>query len=398
MSNLLLANSEKPHRSTAPVTQAPVVLHARVVTGSGGGPDKTILNSPRFLAPYGYEALCAYMRPPGDPGFDELARRAATWGAELIAVDDRGPADFRILKRLLAICRERRVTIWHGHDYKSNLFGLLLRRHWPMRLVTTVHGWVKFTRRTPLYYGIDRFCLRRYERVICVSDDLRESCLKAGAPSYRCLVIDNAIDTQEYSRQYSVEEAKRKLGRRTDRLLLGAVGRLSEEKGFDRLILAAHRLIEQGFDLELVIVGEGDARRKLTCLIEKLGRQDRIHLVGFRADTIAWHQAMDVFVLSSLREGLPNVVLEAMALETPVVATRIAGVPRLVQHQKTGLTIEPDDAQQLTSALAEVLANAELRKTLAAAGRKVIEEQFSFSRRMEKIRAVYDDVLHGPRR
>jgi glycosyltransferase involved in cell wall biosynthesis len=120
--------------------------------------------------------------------------------------------------------------------------------------------------------------------------------------------------------------------------------------------------------------------------------------LGFRTDTIDWYQAMDVFVLNSLREGLPNVVLEAMALETPVVATRIAGVPHLVHHNETGLLVEPDDVNQLTSALAELLANRELRKTLAAAGRRTVEEQFSFSRRMEKIRAVYDDVLHDPRR
>ena len=137
----------------------PVVFDARVITGSGGGPDKTILNSPRFLEPLGYRMLCGYLTPPGDPGFADIERKAAKYGAPLFAVADRGPTDWRIVPKLLKICREENVAIWHGHDYKTNAFGLLLKQFWPMRLVTTLHGWVKQTSRTPMYYRIDRLCL-----------------------------------------------------------------------------------------------------------------------------------------------------------------------------------------------------------------------------------------------
>jgi glycosyltransferase involved in cell wall biosynthesis len=390
---MLTAEIQSRSASPAPGAQAPVVLHARVVTGSGGGPEKTILNSPRFLAPYGYRAVCAYMRPAGDAAFEQLVRRAEAADAELLAVDDRGAADFRVLKQMLQVCREQNVAIWHGHDYKSNLFGLMLRRFWPMRLVTTVHGWVRFTRRTPLYYAIDRLSLRCYERVICVSEDLRDACVKAGVRQDRCLLIENAIDTQEYIRRHSTEEAKQRLGLRPDRMLFGAVGRLSPEKGFDRLIAAIHRLVERRFDVDLVIIGEGDARPELSSQIQQLGLADRVRLLGYRSDTADWYEAMDVFVLSSLREGLPNVVLEAMALETPVVATRIAGVPRVIRDGENGLLVEPGDVNQLTAALAGLLAAQEKRSAFAAAGRRTVEESFSFSRRMEKIRAVYDELL-----
>ena len=97
-----------------------------------------------------------------------------------MSVPDRGPWDWRVVTQLLAVCRRERVGIWHGHDYKSNALGLVLRRFWPMRLVTTVHGWVQHTRRTPLYYAIDRLCLPRYESVICVSPDLYDECLARG--------------------------------------------------------------------------------------------------------------------------------------------------------------------------------------------------------------------------
>src|SRR5262249_30979458 len=110
------------------------VLEARVVCGSGGGPDKTILNTPRFLTAAGYHTLCAYMHPPGDPGFAQLRHKALAWQAPLLSVPDRGPWDWQVVWHLLQICRRERVSIWHGHDYKSNALGLLLGRFWPMRL------------------------------------------------------------------------------------------------------------------------------------------------------------------------------------------------------------------------------------------------------------------------
>ncbi len=104
----------------SPARTKPVVLDVRVVTGTGGGPDKTILNSPRFLEPMGYRNICAYMHPPDDPGFEVLRRRAEAWSAPLLAIPDRGPWDWRVVKELLAVCRREKVAIWHGHDYKSN--------------------------------------------------------------------------------------------------------------------------------------------------------------------------------------------------------------------------------------------------------------------------------------
>jgi glycosyltransferase involved in cell wall biosynthesis len=371
----------------------PVVLEVRVVSGSGGGPDKTVLNSPRFLAHAGYPTLCAYMHPPGDPGFEQLRAKAALWQAPLLSVHDRGPWDWRVVPQLLNICRREKVAIWHGHDYKSNALGLLLRRFWRMHLVTTVHGWVHQTRRTPLYYWVDRLSLPCYERVICVSDDLRERCLACGVPAERCVLIENAIDTAQFARRLSVAEAKQRLGIPAGRFLIGAVGRLSAEKGFDLLIRAAARLLSQGHDLELYVIGEGDEKTALQALISELGVGERVRLLGYRADTIELYQAMDLFALSSLREGLPNVLMEAMALEVPVVATRIAGVPRLVRDGENGLLVEAGDVQGLARALGRLWNDAAMRDRLGRAGRQTIERSYSFAVRMQKVRATYDQLL-----
>jgi glycosyltransferase involved in cell wall biosynthesis len=368
------------------------VLDVRVVTEAGGGPDKTILNSPRFLTEL-YRNLCAYMHPPGDAGFETLRAKARQWQAPVISVPDRGPWDWRVVVHLLDVCRREGVAVWHGHDYKSNALGLLLRRFWPMRLVTTVHGWVKHTRRTPLYYRVDRFCLPRYERVVAVSPDLYEASVAAGVTRDRCVLIENGIDADEYRRRTPSTDAKRRTGLPPGRLVVGAVGRLSEEKGFDVLIRASEPLWREGLDFELWIVGTGVERQRLEKLIANSGRGDRVRLLGYRADMIDLYHAMDVFALSSLREGLPNVVLEALALEVPVLATRVAGVPRLVRDGVEGLLAEPGDEGELTVGLRRLLRDADLRLRLAGAGRKSVEERYSFRARMEKMRAVYDEVL-----
>ena len=387
-----VSDSLGPARTAEPPA-VPVVLDARVVTGAGGGPDKTILNSPRFLEPLGYRMVCAYMHPPDDPGFEVLREKAAKYNAPLVSIPDRGAWDWRVVTEALAVCKRERVTVWHGHDYKTNALGLLLNRMWPMRLVTTVHGWVRHTRRTPLYYRIDQLCLPRYERVICVSDDLLEACLAAGVPAKNCVLLENGIDASEYSRQRSVAEAKAVLGLPTTGFVVGAVGRLSGEKGFDVLIRSIHALVSRGLDVRLLIVGEGSERANLERFARELHLGDRVRLAGWQADVRGHFEAMDAFALSSLREGLPNVLLEAMALEVPVVSTRVNGVPRLVQDGRNGFLVHAGDLDGLTTALSGLLRNDGLRELFRAAGRRTVETRYSFATRMQRLKRLYDELL-----
>jgi glycosyltransferase involved in cell wall biosynthesis len=371
----------------------PVVLDTRVVCGSGGGPDKTILNSPRFFANTGYRMLCGYMHPPGDPGFEVLKQKAERWQAPILSVPDRGPWDWRVAQVFLDICRRERVDIWHGHDYKSNALGLLLRRVWPMRLVTTVHGWGVQDKRTNWYYRIDRMCLRRYEKVICVSEDLHDECIAAGVPRQSCVHVTNAINLHEYSREMTRADAKKRLGIDPRRLVIGAVGRLSAEKAFDLLIRAAAQLLQRHFDVELVIVGDGDQRALLQDLIATLGCGERVRLLGYQSSPKTTYEAMDIYALSSLREGLPNVVLEAMAMDVPVAATRVAGVPQLIRDRDNGLLIEPGDVGALTCALQELFENPELRTRLAQSGRRTVTTSYDFERRIKRLSDLYDRLL-----
>lgn len=371
---------------------APLVLHVRVVSESGGGPEKTILNSPRYLPELGYQAECAYLYPPNDPGFEAIRERAVRSEAPLHPLPDRGAFDFGVVRSLGRLCRERNVQIWHAHDYKTNAIGLLVRRFHPMKLVTTVHGWVKHTKRTPIYYWIDRRCLPWYDRVICVSEDLRDVALKAGVRSDHCVVIDNAIETADYERTLSPAAARRQLGLPVDVPLVGSVGRLSEEKGYHHLVDAVARLHDAGNPVHLAIAGDGDARPALERQIQEQRFPERFHLLGYQADPPLVYQALDVFALSSLREGLPNVLLEAMSSRLPVVATTVGGVPNLITHNETGLLVSPGNVSGLAAALESLIGNTQWKQQLADSAYQLVEARYSFRRRMEKVAAVYNQL------
>jgi len=383
-----------PPRPEAPAGRD-VVLHTRVVTETGGGPDKTILLSHAFLKDSPYWLAAAYMHPPDDDGFQVIRARAAQYECPLIDVTDRGPLDRSVVRQMLELCRHYDVKIWHGHDYKSNLIGLLLRPFHNMKLVTTVHGWVRHTTRTPLYYAVDRLCLPHYDHVMCVSQDLHDRARKVGTPEDRCTLLRNAIDHEAFTRIYPAKQSplRREMKTPDGRLIIGAVGRLSVEKNFTDLIRSVGQLANEGHDLELWIAGVGDQQSLLKELTDHLNLQDRVKLLGFRSDLIELYHAMDLFVLSSLREGLPNVVLEALAMEVPVVSTRVAEVPGVLTDGKTGLLCPVGDRDPLTDAIRTAVSDPSLRASLAQAGRQLIEREFTFARRMQRVRAIYDSVM-----
>ena len=385
-------NSADSINTAPPDPAAPMVLHVRVVTGTGGGPEKTILNSPRFLARSGYQSRCAFLHPPDDEGIHEIARRGCRAETDIIAIPDRGPIDWRSIRELLRLCRRHRVAIWHGHDYKSNVIGLMLRRLQRMRLVTTAHGWGAIIGRVPTYNRIDMAVLPYYERVICVSRDIADRCHAANVPNERITIIENAIDLEQYQPDDSPLAARATFGVPAERFLIGAAGRLSPEKGFDRLITAVARLRDQDHNVGLVIAGDGPERPRLEALIASQREPNRYKLLGHQSDLSPLYNAIDLFALSSLSEGLPNVLLEAMAMSRTVVATRVGGVPQLIHDNEHGLLIPPDDPPALAAAIERLLRDQELRGQLGERARNLMEQKFSFANRMERIVQTYKSL------
>jgi glycosyltransferase involved in cell wall biosynthesis len=180
------------------------------------------------------------------------------------------------------------------------------------------------------------------------------------------------------------------LRRRAGSLVVGAVGRLSEEKGFLLLIEAVERCIERGLDLELWIAGEGEEQERLEARMRASKHAERFALLGFQKDTLGLFEAFDLFALSSLREGLPNVVLEAMALEVPVVATRSGGMGAFGRDGVDMRLVGVGSVDELQRGIEELARDPALRAKLARAARERIERELSFTQRMRKMVALYD--------
>lgn len=367
------------------------MAHLRVVAGTGGGPEKTILNSPRFIRHHGYDAQVVYLCAPDPTIQQSLRTRAEKLECPLTLIEDHGMRDVSVIKKLLRFMRQERIELLQTHDYKSNVLGLILRRFHKMHLVSMLHGWTDTTGRMPLYIAIDKKCLPWYEKLICVSEDLVDECKKLRIPDRKIQLVHNAIDLATFTRTTPKELAKREIGVEENAPLIGMVCRLSPEKGIIEAIAMVSRLNAQGKRVQLWVAGDGPFRPHIEKEIASRGLGEQVRLLGQLSDTRMFYQAMDTFLLNSIREGLPNVVLEAMALEVPVVATRVAGVPSLIRPNRTGWLIEPGDERALDASVLESLVP-EFGREKSQAARELIEQEFSFDQRMRKVAVIYDSL------
>ena len=187
------------------------------------------------------------------------------------------------------------------------------------------------------------------------------------------------------------------LGYAPDEVVIGAVGRLEQEKRFDLLIEVFGRLQATYPHARLAIVGEGSLRPDLERVISEHHLESSVRLLGHRTDVVALHHAFDVFVQSSEREGTPNAVLEAMAMETPLVATSVGGTGELVTDGVHGLLVPRNDADRLLGALERVLGDPAAALSRAAAARARVLTDLSFERRMRRIEDIYDELMAEPR-
>jgi glycosyltransferase involved in cell wall biosynthesis len=210
-----------------------------------------------------------------------------------------------------------------------------------------------------------------------------------GLPLGRIVTVRNGVDLGEFYRE-SAASTKSSTGL----LVIGAAGRLEAMKGFEYLIAAVRELQELGIEFELRIAGIGSRQRDLEREVKSLGLDRKARFLGQVSDMAAFYRSVDVFALPSVStEGLPLVVLEAMAMGLPVVATRLAGAPEVIEDGVNGLLVPPGDAPALARALSLLAADGELRRRLAMAGKSDVRHRFSVERVATEVTRVYRTVL-----
>jgi glycosyltransferase involved in cell wall biosynthesis len=327
------------------------VLELRCVRGPGGGPEKTILNGAAQADPNRLRVS----RNSADPAF-RVNRSAFKLGLDYVEVRERHPFAVEIVRALQQLVRQRTIHIVHAHEYKTDFLALVLGRLEGIIPVATVHGWTGNTRREKVYYALDRRLLSAFPRVIAVSDQIRRELTRYGLRDSKICTIRNAIDVDRFRRiPERRAQARAALGITSSQVAVGAVGRLEQQKRFDVLLRALVVIRQKRPDAELWIAGEGSCRQHLQNLARDLGLGGACHFLGHVDDVVDLHHALDVFVQSADYEGTPNAVLEAMALETPILATNVGGTAELLDEGIHGRLVPPGSPDTLGQALLDVL-------------------------------------------
>lgn len=372
------------------------VLELRSVWGTGGGPDKTILNGTRMTDPSKFAITVCYIRDKRDTVFT-IDRRAREMGLDYVEVLERNSFDWAIWPALRRLVREREIQIVHSHDHKTDAVTWLLAKAEPIIPLATAHGFAGRSRNELIYYAIEKRLLATFPKVIAVSQPIKAELVRTGSAAERVVVINNGIDPRAFKRDPSRRSAVRaELGLEPDAFVVGAVGRLEDEKRFDILIEAIADLRTRHPQVVLVIVGEGSLRAPLEKQISMLGLATGVRLAGHRTDVADQHAGFDVFVQSSEREGTPNAVLEAMALESPVVATDVGGTGELMQDGVHGFLIPKHDRQAIISAIERTLLDPGGSAVRTSAARRRVETDLSFAERMRKVERVYEELVESP--
>ncbi len=307
-----------------------------------------------------------------------------------------GRMDGRTVFRIRRFLRREGIGVLHTHGYKSNLYGLAASAGMRVGKVATCHNWLGDDIKMKSYARLDKLFLRRFDRVVAVSDTIREELASAGIPSHRLVTISNGIDLERFQRRAAAEDVRAELGIREGCRVIGTVGRLSEEKGHTYLLQAAHDPALEGRDLVLLIVGDGPLRAGLEEQAAGKGKgpPDMI-FTGTRTDVDRLYGLMDVFVLPSLTEGLPMALLEAMASKRPVVATRVGGVPQVIEDGFSGRLVDPANAGALAEAIRGILVDPEGGRRMAEKAYATVRERFSAEAMVQRYLDVYGEVMRA---
>jgi glycosyltransferase involved in cell wall biosynthesis len=337
------------------------ILH---LIDSGGvyGAERILLYLAREQQRIGDEPILGSISRPGTAQ-TALEALASAWGVPVVPIRIGSRPTPGVIRTLLAHARSLRIDILHSHGYKANILLGPLPRKVRGPMVSTLHGWTGGRRFSALwlYERMDVWAIRRVDRVAVVADSMLKLPALARIGPSRRRVIENGIPPLEARlADLAAGSAAMLPARVTDLVRRGptliAIGRLSAEKGFGILIEAFARARAAGAsDFQLVIVGEGSQRGMLTEQIEALGLQETVVLAGYLegAERLLEHAAG--FVMSSLTEGMPLVLLEAMQWRVPMLATAVGAIPELLDHGKRGLLVIPGSVEALTGGLRQLM-------------------------------------------
>jgi glycosyltransferase involved in cell wall biosynthesis len=342
-------------------------------------------------------------------GEDSMAFVADDLSVPVVRIDELGREisplrDLIATLRLARLIRRERPDILHTHTAKAGTVGrvaaLLAGRKGPPIVVHTFHGHVLRgyfgPLRSLLFRLLERWLAGRTTVLIAVSPQVRDDlvALHVAAPE-RFVVIRLGIELDERvaGPQDGRLESRRYLGIPPDRFAVGWIGRMTAVKRTDDVLVAFQRLRDGGVDACLCMVGDGPDRAQLERRAHELGIVKDTLFLGYQEDVAPFYAAFDALVLPSSNEGTPVSAIEALAAGRPVVATRVGGVPDVVQEGEDGFLVEPGATDELADRLAQLAGDPALRERMGEAGRQRVLPRYAVERLVDDVDRLYRSLL-----
>jgi len=367
-----------------------LILH---LTGSPffGGPERLMLGLAQSLPESCRSAFALFADHGSSRAF---GRQLLDQGMETTTLTYDTPQLPAMVRELTSRLREWDVDVLCCHGYKADLVGLMAARRAGVPAIAMSHGWTAETWKVRVYEALDRACLRRMARVVCVSAGQAEKVRRAGVRPDRGTVIRNAVRAERFDR---VDPADRQVLEgmfpHAPARIIGSAGRLSPEKGFDMLVEAAAIVARSDPGAGFVHFGDGPLRQAIRRRIGELGLEQRFILAGLRDDLDRFLPHWDLSVLPSFTEGLPTVVLESYAAGVPVVATAVGGTPEAVADGVDGYLVQPGDPTALARRILDLLGADDRRREMGRLGRRRIRAEFTFDAQATRFQRVCEQLL-----
>lgn len=341
-----------------------------------GGPERLILGLTLALPPSCRGPLFLFAERGQSQRF---ADRLRGHSLEPVTLTGDTPNFRAMVAELAGRIRELEVGVLCCHGYKADFVGLLAARKAGIPVIAMSHGWTAETWKVRAYEALDRFALRRMDRVVCVSEGQASKVRRAGVRAERVAVVRNAVQAERFDR---TDPADRRV---LDAMfpgvperIVGSAGRLNPEKGFGVLVEAAAIVARSDPGVGFIHFGDGPLREPIRNRVIELGLEGRFILAGFRDDLDRFLPHLDLFVLPSFTEGLPTVVLESYAAGVPVVATAVGGTPETIADGVDGLLVPPGDPAALAGSIAILVSDEGRRLAMGRLGRQRIRAEFTF--------------------
>jgi glycosyltransferase involved in cell wall biosynthesis len=299
-------------------------------------------------------------------------------------------AAFHLLRKYL---KENRIDILCTHDYRSQVLGFLATRGTRVKWLAFSRGTTRENLKVRMFQKLEKLVIRYASHIVAVSDSEKNGLLKNLIHEARISVVHNSIDADLMERIPKID-LRQRYRFPPDAIICISGGRFSTEKGQIHLVRAAYHAVRRNSKLRFVLFGDGPDRDDIISSITAMDLHDRIKCPGFEPDLIGCLKSADIFVNPSLSEGLPNIVLEAMALKIPVIATSVGGVPELITHGESGILVPPGDDRAMAQSILELLNFRPLGQKLAENAYRTILESYSFDKQMHDLAGIYR-MLYG---